>query len=160
MFNKEKVTEKTNKLKNTIALKRNVYAVVLSVIFIAVVIGLTALSTVFADRYPLEIDLTADKQHSISDKNFEYISSVKEKINVYIACTEAQYLSQTGSSADMGYFAASKYFVDYNADNIRYYTQTVELLKKYQSYNNNINIQFIDIYDAKTREITDNFACS
>ena len=43
MFNKEKVTEKTNKLKNTIALKRNVYAVVLSVIFIAVVIGLTAL---------------------------------------------------------------------------------------------------------------------
>ena len=158
MFNKEKVTEKTNKLKNTIALKRNVYAVVLSVIFIAVVIGLTALSTVFADRYPLEIDLTADKQHSISDKNFEYISSVKEKINVYIACTEAQYLSQTGSSADMGYFAASKYFVDYNADNIRYYTQTVELLKKYQSYNNNINIQFIDIYDAKTREITDNFA--
>lgn len=157
MFKKEKLTEKADKLKNTIALKRNVYAVVLSVIFIAVVIGLTALSTVFADRYPLEIDLTADKQHSISDKNFEYISSVKGKINVYIACTEAQYLNQTGSSADMGYFAATEYFVDYNADNMRYFTQTVELLKKYQSYNSNINIQFIDIYDAKTREITDNF---
>ncbi len=158
MFNKEKAIQKKNKLKNTIALKRNVYAVVLSIIFIAVVISLTALSTVFADRYPLEIDLTADKQHSISDKNFEYISSVKEKINVYIACTEAQYLNQTGTSADMGYFAATKYFVDYNAGNSKYFTQTVELLKKYQSYNSNINIQFVDIYDAKTREITDNFS--
>ncbi len=157
-FKKEKFTEKTEKLKNTIALKRNVYAIVLSVIFIAVVIGLTALSTVLADRYPLEIDLTANKQHSISDKNFEYISSVKEKINVYVACTEAQYLSKTNSTADMGYFAATEYFVDYNANNMVYYTQTVELLKKYQSYNNNINIQFIDVYDAKTREITDNFA--
>jgi hypothetical protein len=132
MFKKEKLTAKADKLKNTIALKRNVYAVVLSVIFIAVVIGLTALSTVFADRYPLEIDLTANKQHSISNKNFEYISSVKEKINVYVACTEAQYLNQTGTSADMGYFAATKYFVDYNADNAKYFTQTVELLKKYQ----------------------------
>lgn len=158
MFKKVKLTEKTEKLKNTIALKRNVYAIVLSVIFIAVVIGLTALSTVLADRYPLEIDLTADKQHSISDKNFEYISSVEKKINVYVACTEEQYLSQTGSTADMGYFAATEYFVDYNANNMVYYSQTVELLKKYQSYNDNINIQFIDVYDAKTREITDNFA--
>ncbi len=158
MFKKEKLTQKTNKLKNTIALKRNVYAVVLSVIFIAVVIGLTALSTVLADRYPLEIDLTADKQHSISDKNFEYISSVEEKINVYIACTEAQYLSQTSTTADMGYFAAKEYFVDYNANNMVYFTQTVELLKKYQSYNSNISVKFIDIYDAKTREITDNFS--
>ncbi len=165
MFRKKETEAKTKtktktktKLKNTIALKRNVYAVVLSVIFIAVVIGLTALSTVFAERYPLEIDLTVNKQHSISDKNFEYISSVEEKINVYVAMTEEQYTGQTGTSSDMVYLAAVEYFVDYNQQNAKYYSQTVELLNKYQSYNDNISVQFIDVYDAKTRDITDNFS--
>ena len=41
-----------NKLKNTIALKRSLYAIILSVIFIVAVVGLTIISTVFAERYP------------------------------------------------------------------------------------------------------------
>ena len=160
MFKKNK-TEASNvkaSIKNTIALKRNVYAIILSVIFIAVVIGLTALSTVFAERYPLDIDLTTNKQHSISGKNFEYISSIDKKINIYVSMTEEQYKGQTNTTADMAYFAANQYFVEYGSGNMVYYNQTVELLKKYQDYNDNIAVQFIDVYDVKSREIIDNFA--
>lgn len=143
--------------KNKIALKRNVYAVVLSVIFIAVVIGVTALSTVLAENYPLDIDLTTDKQHSISDDNFDYIKNVDKTINIYVTLTEDSYNCNTGTTDDIGYIAAAQKFVDYNSANVAYYTQTVELLKKYQSYNDNITVKFIDVYDAKTRDITDNF---
>lgn len=143
--------------KNKIVLKRNIYAVVLSVIFIAIVVAVTALSTVLAERYPLDIDLTTDKQHSITDNNFDYIKNIDKKINIYVTVTEDNYNCTTASNDTIGYIAATDKFVDYSAANVAYYTQTVELLKKYQSYNDNINVKFIDVYDAKTREITDDF---
>ncbi len=146
-----------SKLKNTIALKRNAYATVLSIIFIVAVVALIAFSTALAVKYPLEIDLTTNKEHSISDNNFEYISSVDETIKIYVAATEEEYSSATGTSADLAYIAASQYFIDYNASNARYYSQSVELLKKYADYNDNISVTFIDVYDSKTRDITDNF---
>ncbi len=149
---------KRNKLKNTIALKRNIYAVVLSVIFIAVVIALTVLSTVFAQKYPLNIDLTTNKLHSISGANFDYIKDVEEKIDIYVTLTEKEYNCSTATTADISYIAAKNHFVDYSSSNMQYYVQTVELLKKYNSYNSNINVTFVDTYDAKSREITDRFA--
>lgn len=149
--------KKTNSFKNTIALKRGLYSVVLSVIFIVVIVALTVLSTVFAEKYPLDIDLTTNKQHSISDQNFDYIKNVGQKIDVYVTLKETEYSSATGTTADLGYIAASQHFVDYNSANLQYYTQSVELLKKYQSYNSNISVSFIDTYDSKTREITDKF---
>lgn len=150
--------KKTSKLKNTIALKRNIYAVVLSVIFIAVVVALTVLSTVFAQKYPLNIDLTTNKLHSISGDNFDYIKNVEQKIDVYVTLTEKEYSCSTATTADISYIAAKNHFVDYNSANMQYYVQTVELLKKYNSYNSNINVTFVDTYDAKSREITDRFA--
>lgn len=147
----------TSKLRNTIALKRNVYALILSVIFIVSVIAIIALSTYVAGAYPLDIDLTTDKQHSISGQNFDYIKDVEEKINIYVTLTEEGYNCQTGTTYDLGYLVARNQFVDYNSENVAYYVQTVELLKKYQSYNDNITVTFVDIYDAKAREITDNF---
>ena len=150
--------QKSEKLRNTIALKRNIYAVVLSVIFIAAVIALTVVSTILAERYPLDIDLTTNRQHSISDENFEYISSVDEKINIYVAATQEAYNCATGTSDDIAYVAAETYFVNYSKDNAQYYVQTVELLKKYANYNKNITVRFIDPNDAKNREITDEFS--
>ena len=147
-----------NKLKNTIALKRSLYAIILSVIFIVAVVGLTIISTVFAERYPLEIDLTANKQHSISEENFDYISSVDKPINIYVALTENQYKSTTGSTWDMSYIAADSYFVEYSGENAVYYTQTVELLKKYQDYNKNITVRFLDLLDSNNNEIVNKFS--
>lgn len=157
MKKQKKDNSAKTKLKNTIAVKRNVYAVVLSVIFIVAVIGLIALSTVLAQKYPLELDLTTNKQHSISGDNFDYISSVEQKINIYVTSTEDAYNCNTGTTSDIGYIAASSSFVDYSSANVAYYRQTVELLKKYQNYNDNITVTFVDVYDAKAREITDRF---
>ncbi len=172
MFKKKVNNEQMTKLKNTIALKRNVYAIILSVIFIAVTIGLITVSTVLAEKYPLDLDLTTNKQHSISDENFEYIRNIDKNINIYVMATEEQYYCRTGTSSDMNYIAAEQYFYDIgllnipeakqyfnvNVDNTSYFAQTVELLKKYQSYNDNIKVTFMDVYDAKARDITSGFS--
>lgn len=148
---------KKNKGESTIAIKRNIYALFLSIIFVVGVVLVIALSSTLAKKYPLDIDLTTNKQHSISNDNFEYISGIDETIKIYVAATEDQYNSVTGTKDDIAYVAASLYAIDYNKDNAVYYQQTVELLKKYADYNDNITISFLDIYDSKTREITDDF---
>lgn len=155
---KQKQKNGTSELRNAIVLKRSLYAVVLSVIFIIATIGIIALSTFFAERYPLELDLTTNKQHSISTENFDYIKGVEEKINIYVTITEESYACNTGTTEDLGYIVAKNHFVEFGSDNIYYYRQTVELLKKYSSYNNNIKVTFVDTYDSKAREITDRFA--
>lgn len=148
---------KKNKGESTVAVKRNIYASFLSVIFIIAVILVVALSTTLAQKYPLDIDLTANKQHSISNDNFEYISGIDETIKIYVTATEDQYKSITRTKDDIAYVAASKHIIDYNSDNAVYYNQTVELLKKYDDYNDNITVTFLDVYDSKTREITGDF---
>lgn len=150
--------KKTDKMKNTIALKRSIYAVILSVIFIVAVVLITWLSTVLVERYPLELDLTTNKQHSISSENFDYIKKVKAKINMYVIMSEEAYLCNTGTRYDMAYVAADNEFVSYTKDNANYYIQTVELLKKYESYNDNIKVKFLDIYnDSSASVVANNF---
>ncbi len=151
------IMHKNARGENTIAIKRSIYSLFLSIIFIIGVILVIALSTSFATRYPLDIDLTTNKLHSISNDNFEYISDVKEKISIYVTATEDQYNSNTSSAADIAYIAAANHVIDYNSENIQYYQQTVNLLKKYADYNDNITVTFLDIYDSKTRDVTDNF---
>lgn len=151
------IMHKNAKGENTVAIKRSIYSLFLSIVFIIGVVLLIALTTTLAAKYPLEIDLTTNKLHSISTDNFEYISSVDETINIYVAATEEQYLSVTRSTSDIAYIAAAEHVIDYHSENVQYYTQTVELLKKYDDYNDNITVTFIDVYDSKTRDITDNF---
>ena len=150
--------KKTEKMKNTIALKRNIYAVILSVIFIVAVVLVTWLSTVLVERYPLELDLTTNKQHSISSKNFDYIKNVKAKINIYVIMTEESYLCSTGTVYDLSNIVADREYVAKYVGNERFYVQTVELLKKYESYNDNIKVKFLDIYnDASAATVRNNF---
>lgn len=151
------IMHKNAKGENTVAIKRSIYSLFLSIVFIIGVVLLIALTTTLAAKYPLEIDLTTNKLHSISTDNFEYISSVDETINIYVAATEEQYLSVTRSTSDIAYIAAAEHVIDYHSENVQYYTQTVELLKKYDDYNDNITVTFVDVYDSKTRDITDNF---
>ncbi len=151
------IMHKNAKGENTVAIKRSIYSLFLSIVFIVGVVLVIMLSTTLSEKYPLEIDLTTNKLHSISTDNFEYISSVEEKINIYVTATEDQYNSITRSTADIAYIAAADYVIDYHSENVQYYSQTVELLKKYDDYNDNITVTFVDIYDSKTRDITDNF---
>ena len=145
------------KVKNTVALKRNIYALILSIIFIVGAIFLTVLSTVLAERFPIDMGLTSDKKHSMTEDNVEYIKSVKKPVNVYVCLTEDEYACTSSSSYNMLYYAATNNFVDYHSEIAKYFSQTVELLNKYAQYNPNINIIYLDTAQPSAKDITDDF---
>ncbi|MBE6798530.1 MAG: hypothetical protein E7525_01950 [Ruminococcaceae bacterium] len=150
---KKNASDKAN-IKNTIALKRNVYAIILSVVFIVGAVLLTALSTVLSQRFPLDIDLTADKIYTMTEENVDFIKGVDRKVNIYVCLTEEEYSCVSESSYNLGYYAATKSFVDLNSDNVSYYLQTVDLLEKYSQYNKNINVTYLDVAQPSAKEIT------
>lgn len=158
MFKFKKSDSSAPKMRNTVALKRGAYAIVLSIIFIVVVVLTTVFSTILAQKFPLELDLTTGKTHSISGTNVDYIKGLQKEVNIYVCLTEDEYLCQTDSSYNMCYYGATMYFVEYNTDSLNYYKQTVELLKKYARYNDNIKVQFLDITQPSATEITQNFS--
>ena len=158
MFKFKKSDLSAPKMKNTVALKRGVYAIILSVIFIVGVVLLTVLATALAQNFPLELDLTTGKSHSISGTNVEYIKGLDKEVNIYVLLTEDEYLCETDSSYNMCYYGATMYFVEYNMDSSNYYKQTVELLKKYARYNDNIKVKFLDITQPSATEITQNYS--
>lgn len=156
-LNKKGSSKSVKKMKNTIALKRSVYAVILSVIFIVGAVLLTVLSSVLSARFPLNLDLTTDKIHTMTNSNIDFIKGINRKVNIYVCLTEDEYSCKGSSSYNMAYYAATEKFVDYNAENATYYSQTVELLNKYAQYNDNITVTYLDVAQPDAKEITANF---
>ena len=147
----------TEKIKNTVALKRGIYSIILSVLFIVGVVLITALATALSARYPLELDLTANKEHTMSSDNVKYIRSVDKKVDIYVCLTEDEYNCTSDTGYTLAYYAAKTDFVDASGVNTSYYVQTVEMLKKYAQYNDNITVTFLDMSQPSAKEVTDRF---
>ncbi len=138
------------KIKNTVAMKKGSFATLLIVIFIVVAILLNVLATAVADRFPLDIDLTADQIHSLTAENIKYIKSIDKKVTVNILLPEEQYTD--GYTLD--YYAAMMYKVDNSTNSTAtYYQQTVDFLKLYDELNENITVKFLDVTDPSTESL-------
>ena len=118
---------------------------------------ITALATALSARYPLELDLTANKEHTMSSDNVKYIKSVNKKVDIYVCLTEDEYNCTSDTGYTLAYYAANTDFVDASGVNTSYYVQTVEMLKKYAQYNDNITVTFLDMSQPSAKEVTDRF---
>lgn len=157
MKNVNKNASSKAKIKNTIALKRSIYAVVLSVVFVVGAVLMTVLSTVLARRFPINLDLTVDKVHTMTEENVDFIKGVEREVNIYVCLTKDEYDCTTTDSNNIAYYAAVNKFVDYNSDNAAYFAQTVELLERYSQYNKNIHVTYLDVSQPSAKEHTVHF---
>lgn len=121
--NKKDSKDKKDKKKfNTKKLKHGTMATVLTCVFIALLVLVNIVTTMLFDRYPITIDLTADKIYSVSDESEKYVKDVDVDVTVTI-------------------FADEETFTNYSS----YNKQAVELLKNYCKLNNHISYRFMDI---------------
>ena len=140
-----------------VAVRRHVYSIVLTVIFISAAVLLTALSIVLSARFPLQLDLTLDRVYSVTENNVDFLKSIERKVKIYICMPEELYSGENNSTYDMSYYSATRKFVDYNSENAAYFKQTVKLLNNYPRYNNNITVEYLDMDDPSSNTITDNY---
>lgn len=118
----ESEIQKVKKKRSAKVAKHTTMATVLTVIFIAAVVLVNIIASIIFDRYPLTIDLTENSMYSISDETVDYIKSIESEINVTVLAAEANFSALN-----------------------EYTLQAAELLKRYQEYNPNIKVSYIDL---------------
>lgn len=120
---KETKVQSVKKLHRSRRLRHGTMATVLSVCFVAAVVLVNVIASILVERYPISVDLTANKVFEISDESIEYVQNIDKDINVYILATEE----------------------DFSGNN-QYYKQANTVINKYALYSDHIHVSYVDIY--------------
>lgn len=150
---KVKKLKKEKLIKNQALFKKGSYSIAITAIVLSAIVAFNILVGVLSERFVLELDMTAEKQNSISEENIEYIKDIEKEINVIICADEKNYASF------MGYYASAYGLTEQTASqDYEYYQQTVSLVNKYNSYNDNIKVQFVDTQSTAFNAISAKFS--
>lgn len=146
------------KIKNQALLKRGGYSLIITSIVLAVLIAFNWLVGVLSTRFHLEIDMTENAQYSITEENVEFIEKVDNDVNVTVVGSPDK-----STYVEWLYYYASNYFgIVVNSqseyeDLCGYFEQTLNLIEKYNEYNDKINVKFIDPQEPEFTTLTSNY---
>ncbi len=146
-FRKEK---KQKLIRNQALLKRGSYSLAITAVVIIGVIVFNILFSALAKRIDLEFDITPEKLNSISEENVKFIKGIEKEIDIIFCAEENAYVD-----GYMSYYA-QQYGI--TSDATEYYKQTIKLVNKYDNYNDNINVRFVDTQSTQFAEISKKYA--
>lgn len=142
---------KTEKIKNQALFKRGGYAVAITAVVLAGIIVFNVLLSAIASRFMLEYDMTSGKTNTINEENISYIQEIESEVTVTMCAKAEDYYG-----GYMDYYAKNLYGL--TSDHSDYYKQTVNLIEKYNNYNKNIKVKFVDTQDSSFTEITSKYS--
>lgn len=148
---KVKKEKKPKKLKNQALLRRGGYSVAITAAVLAGIIVLNVLVNALASRFVLEFDMSSSKQNSMSEENIDYLKSLETEVSV-VVCAEPE--GYTGGY--MSYYAQNLYGV--TSDASEYFKQTLKLLDKYPTYNDKIELRYVDTQSTEFTEISTKYS--
>ncbi len=134
--------------KNILALRYGSYTAVIAVIAVVLLIGVNILATLLSDRLPIDIDVTAEKENTVTQQNLDIIKDIKNDVTVTVCASQDGYIGEY-----MAYYAENVYQAEDSTVGCKYYQQTVNLVKEYAKYNTKIKVKFIDVQDPAFSEI-------
>ncbi len=139
--------------------KHGSYAVALTAAFVVVVILLNIGATVLASKVSLSVDLTANKDFSISDENKEYIEKVERDVNIVVCCDRDTYVTTYSSNLIDNSYYDSAYFNSggTTSDLADYFNQNTRLLDEYSKLNGKITIEYADPQDPEFSKYTNKY---
>ncbi len=144
---------KSDKIKNEALLRRGGYSLAITAIVLVGVIVFNWLVSSLGDRFNLEFDMTADKKNSISEENIDYIKNLDADVSITICANEDQYAEY------MIYYAQNYYGITINSNaEAEYFTQTVNLVDKYNDFNDRITVKYIDPQSTEFTAITTTYS--
>lgn len=138
---------KSDKIKNQALFKRGTYSVVITAVVLVGIIVFNILLSALSSRFMLEYDMTSDKINTVTAENVKFIKEVDKQVTITMCAKAEDYYGGM-----MTYYAQNLYGI--TDDYSDYYKQTVNLIERYNNYNNKIKVKFVDTQDASFAEIT------
>lgn len=117
--------------------KYGAYSLVLTAVFVAVIVGLNIAASALSKAYPLTLDLTSEKDYSISEENLEYIKKITRPVTITVCADEKEYTDGTYASLlfSSGFYDMSKGM---------FFKQSALLLNEYEMRSDKVKVQFVD----------------
>lgn len=134
---KARKPKKAKLLKNEALFKKGGYSIAITAAVLIGVIVFNILVGALSDRFVLEFDMSTDKVNSISQENIDYIKKIDKEINVTVCADPESYVG--------GYMAYYAQQYNVTSDASEYYKQTINLIDKYEAYNDKINVKYVDV---------------
>ena len=119
------------------SVKHGAYALVISAIFVSIIIGLNIAASALAEAYPLTLDLTKDKDYSVSEENLAYIEKISRDVTITVCADKKEYSDGTYAS-----LVSSNGIFDISGGT--FFQQTELLLKEYEMKSDKVSVQYID----------------
>ena len=103
--------------------RKGTMAIVLTVLFIAIVVGLNIVAKTLTNNYPvLSHDLTSSNVFELTPTSLEYLDTLEKDITIYVLSEEQALENQGG-----------------------YYAQVNKLLHQFEQNSKHIDLQYIDL---------------
>ena len=128
---------KDNKIKSVFALRHGAFALIFTAIIVVIFIVANILATAMTRRFPLNLDLTAEGDFTVSQENIDYIKSVIRPVTLTICASETNYASYMSAYLQSSYGGT-------DPSGGKYFAQTLTLLSEYTKYNDKIEVVFAD----------------
>ncbi|MEG2597832.1 MAG: GldG family protein, partial [Oscillospiraceae bacterium] len=103
--------------------KHGSLATIMTIGLIIVVVLVNIVASMLAERFPVNIDLTANKIYELSQDSIDYVKKLDQPITVEVLAEEESFVSRG-----------------------EYYKQANEIFKKYNMYSKNITLKYTDPY--------------
>ena len=117
----ESISEDKAKKFDTKKLRYGTLATAITAIFIVVVVLINVIAGIVMERYPLKVDLTANKIYEISEQTIKYLKGIDSSVELVVMSDETLYKS--------------------NPD----YKKAAEIIEKYAKYSDNIEVKYVDM---------------
>lgn len=117
----EIIAESKTKRFDTKKIRYGTLATAITAIFIVVVVLINVIAGIVMERYPLKVDLTANKIYEISEQTIKYLKGIDSSVELVVMSDETLYKS--------------------NPD----YKKAAEIIEKYAKYSDNIEVKYVDM---------------
>lgn len=107
--------------------KRGWMSILLTVIFIAVIVGLNIVTTMLSNRFSLSVDLTSNNAYELTEPSVEYLTGLDKDINIYVLSAEKN-LESLGE----------------------YYVQANKLIHKFEQTSDKVSLEYINLAQNPT----------
>ncbi len=103
--------------------KRGSVAVALTILFVAVVVGLNIIATMLTNRFPvLSTDLTSNNVYELTEPSVDFVSKLEKDVNVHVLMEEKSLEAQG-----------------------EYYIQVNKLLKAFEQQSKHIKVDYVNL---------------
>lgn len=145
------------KIRNKAALKHGALATLFTALFIVAAIVINILATALAERFPLDIDLSAEKINTISDENREYLNKLTREVSIIVCAPEEAFINGMMNYVAQAYYNTVDPTVTSTNSQGKYFPQTLKLLSDYPKYNDKIKLSFADPQEPSFADISSRF---